>query len=114
MLECISLKITPSYESDFFFVVNFKQHFKPNGSRIFFAQKLFYTVVFVLLSASLLPPVSLYVVGGFVSPFKIFYDTQANKGASLLMFLSAKSEIHAFKVFIRIPLGISPPFTANF
>lgn len=30
----------------FFFMLNFKRHFKPNGSRMFFAQELFYAVVF--------------------------------------------------------------------
>lgn len=56
-MEGIILKTTPSYESDFFFMVNFKQHFKTNGWS-------FYAVVFDLL------PDSLY---GFRN-LKMFYD----------------------------------------
>lgn len=44
MMEGIILKRAPSYESDFFFMVNFKQHFKPNGW-------LFYVVVSDLSAA---------------------------------------------------------------
>lgn len=68
MMEFIILKTT-SYESDFFFMVNFKQHFKPNGCRMFFAQSLFYAVVFDLAPSLLLLsiPLILYMKSNNVS-----------------------------------------------
>lgn len=109
MIECIILKTTPPYESDFFFMVNFKQHFKPNGSRNILCSEVVLCCCFDLLFAP--PPSHRFVMSYQSFSLKCFktYTTQQNY--ICLNLLSSKYEIHIFEDLISLPQGIPPLFT---